>query len=568
MKILGVSHDVLLCSAAVCVDGKVVSAIAEERLDRRKLSRVFPELAIQRCLQEAGLRLEDVDEVAIGWNPAIDLETVPSGFLEARRWRTEHFSQVPGRFMRLLGSTAPETVTMSAPARGAPPVTYVNHYDAHLANGLYLSPFDEAAVCILDGRAERSTSLLAHARGTHIERLAEVVFPHSLGLLYGAITQLLGFKPDSDEWKVMALASFAAGENELTPKLRRMIHVGDDGKFEVDLSFFEWFNFFDRRMYGDRLVTELGPPRRKGDPLTPHHERLAASMQLVFEESVAKLLRVLHAKTGSKRLVCSGGCFMNSVFNGKIPQLTPFEEVFITSCPDDSGTAIGAALHLEALRTGTRPHAHVKHNYWGPQYSDAECLDVARRYKLPSKAVDDPAKSAAQDLVDGRIVGWFQGRMEFGQRALGNRSILLDPRRPDGRDVVNAAIKFREGFRPFAPAVLQERVADWFECDARAEVPFMERVFMFRPEKRRLVPSVVHVDGSGRLQTVDDATSPRYHALIREFEKLTGVPIVLNTSFNLNGEPIVCSPEDAVRTFFTCALDVLYLGNVRVTKGA
>lgn len=567
MNVLGISHDVLICSAALIRDGKVLAAIPEERLDRIKQSRVFPSLAISKCLEIGGVELRDIDEIAVAWNPGIDLETIPGGYLSARRWRTEHLSQVPARFMQLLGTSAAPEITMIGAAKDCPPITYVNHYDAHVGKAFFGSSFKDAAILVLDGRAEKQTSLLALGRGTSVEKLAEVRFPHSLGLFYGTITQWLGFKPDGDEWKVMALASYASSDNAYYSLLKELIRVNDDGGFEMSLDHFEYHNFFDRRMYSDKLVRRLGPPRQKSEPLAKKHEEVAAAMQRVFEETVTAILHRLHARTHLDSLVVSGGCFMNSVYNGKLTQQTPFKSVFIGSAPDDSGTAVGAALWLEAQRTKRRPADAMHHNYWGPAFTDAQCLDVARRFKLPGAgAVEDPAAQAAKDLVDGKIIGWFQGRMEFGQRALGNRSILLDPRRPDGRDVVNAAIKFREGFRPFAPAILKERVSEWFECDARVEVPFMERVLMFRPEKRPLVPSVVHVDGSGRLQTVDDAGNPRYYALIREFEKLTGVPIVLNTSFNLNGEPIVCSPEDAIRTFFTCALDVLYLGNVRIAK--
>jgi carbamoyltransferase len=566
MNILGISHDVLICSAALVRDGRVIAAIPEERLDRVKQSRVFPSLAVQRCLEMGSLALSDVDEIAIAWNPGIDLETIPSGYLGARRWRTEHLTQVPARLMQLLGSRATDEITIRGSAQGCPPVTFINHYDAHVGHAFFGSGFDEAAILVLDGRAERQTGLLAVGRGTRVEKLREISYPHSLGLFYGAITQLLGFKPDGDEWKVMALASYASGENEYCPILRSLLHVHDDGTFEMELDHFEYHNFFDRRMYSDKLVRKLGPARRKGEPLTDRHEKIAAAMQRVFEESTTTILNCLHAQTAIDRLVVSGGCFMNSVYNGKIESLTPFKEVFIGSAPDDSGTAVGAALWLDAARSGKRAMEAVHDNYWGPAYTDAQCLDVVQRYKLSAEVVADPSARAAKDLVDGKILGWFQGRMEFGQRALGNRSILLDPRRKDGKEVVNAAIKFREGFRPFAPAILAERVHEWFDCAAGVRVPFMERVLQFRPEKQALVPAVVHVDGSGRLQSVDARTSPRYHALITAFERLTGVPIVLNTSFNLNGEPIVCAPEDAIRTFFTCALDVLYLGNVRVTK--
>lgn len=567
MKVLGICHDVLICSAALVVDGKVVSAIPEERLDRRKQSRVFPVLAIQRCLAQAGLKLSDVDEIAIAWNPGIELETMPGGFLSSRRWRTEHLSQVPGRMMQLLGTQAKDELSILGAAEGCPTITFINHYDSHIGNAYLLSPWEEAAIVVLDGRAEKQTSLLARGRGVEVEKLAEVRFPHSLGLFYGAITEHLGFKPDSDEWKVMALAAYASSDNEYHEALSSLIQVHEDGTFELALDWFEFHNFFDRRMFSDKFVRRFGKPRQKADPLEARHHQLAAAMQRVFEETVTRILHALHARTGLKRLVASGGCFMNSVYNGKIPQVTPFEELFVTSCPDDSGTAVGAALWLHAKRTGQRDPSPPRHNYWGPEYSDAECLEVAKKYKVPGMTVcEDPSRSAAQDLVDGKILGWFQGPMEFGQRALGNRSILLDPRRPDGRDVVNQAIKFREGFRPFAPAILAEKAHEWFECGPERRVPFMEQVLMFRPEKRALVPAVVHADGSGRLQTVDGDSSPRYAALIRELDRLTGVPIVLNTSFNLNGEPVVCSPEDAIRTFYTCALDVLYLGNVRIAK--
>jgi carbamoyltransferase len=566
MNVLGICHDVLICSAALVRDGEVVAAIAEERLDRVKQSRVFPSLAIQKVLAMGGLKLSDVDEIAVGWNPGIDLETIPGGYLSARRWRTEHLTQVPARFMQLLGTGATDEITVLGAARGCPRITYVNHYDAHVGNTFFASPFEEAAILVLDGRAEKQTCLLARGRGTTVEKLGEVSFPHSLGLFYGTITQMLGFKPDGDEWKVMALASYASGDNEFYPILDSLVRVNDDGTFEMALDHFEYHNFFDRRMYATKLAEKLGPPRAKNEPLSARHERLAAAMQRVFEESVAKILHRLHARTGLKQLVVSGGCFMNSVYNGRIEATTPFTDVYIGGAPDDSGTAVGAALWLDAQRTKRRAPAAIRHNYWGPEFSDAECLEVARKFKLPAQVVADPSAQAAQDLVDGKILGWFQGRMEFGQRALGSRSILLDPRRADGKDVVNAAIKFREAFRPFAPAILAGKVHEWFECAPGAKVPFMERVFPFRPEKRDLVPAVVHVDGSGRLQTVERDLAPRYHDLIAAFEKLTGVPIVLNTSFNLNGEPIVCAPEDAIRTFYTCALEVLYLGNVRIAK--
>lgn len=567
MKILGICHDVYICSAAVVVDGAVVSAIAEERLDRRKQSRVFPSLAVDRCLAEAGLAMRDLDEIAVAWNPAIEMETTHAGYLTGRRSRVEHMVQVPSQLFRHLGTAAAGPMTLSNSFVDCPPITFVDHYDSHIGGSFHLSPFEDSAILVMDGRGENQTCLLAQGRGVDVEPLAQVRFPHSLGLLYGAVTQFLGFRPDSDEWKVMALAAYADADNELTDQLRRIVHLHDDGTFELSLEYFEFYNQVDRRMFSDRFVGTFGQPRARGAPVSDGHTKLAAAAQQVFEELVAGLLNRLHRLTGSPRVSVAGGCFMNSVFNGKLTRVTPFEEVFIGSCPDDSGTSVGAALYLHGLRTKERHVSDLTHNYWGPAYGDDELARLAAGFGLPNRTVeDDPAATAARDLADGQIVGWFQGGMEFGQRALGNRSILLDPRRADGKDVVNSAVKFREPFRPFAPAVMAERVADYFECEPGTRVPFMEKVVPFRSERRAEVPAVVHADGTGRLQTVDHGSSPRFSALLGHFEHETGVPLVLNTSFNLNGEPIVCSPVDAVRTFYTCGLDVLYLGNVRITK--
>ena len=568
MKILGICHDVLICSAAVVVDGEVVSGIAEERLDRKKQSRGFPVLAIERCLAESGLTIDDIDEVAVAWNPSIDIETIPAGWLDARRHRGEHVLQVPARLMRHAGAWASHELTITGAYENAPPITFVDHYASHVGNTYFMSPFDEAAIAVLDGRGEKHTSLLGRASGVELTTLQEVRYPHSLGLFYGAITEFLGFEPDSDEWKVMALASYADAENEYLPPLSELVRVDPSGTFELALEYFEFYNQFDRRMFSDRFVDTFGKPRNRGEEIRPEHEKLAAAAQHVFEQSTAQILGSLHDQTGSARVALSGGCFMNSVFNGKVHELTPFSESYVSSCPDDSGTAVGAAMYLHAVRTGAKTKTPPTHNYWGPSYSDDECLATVERYRLPdAERVAEPAACAARDLADGKIVGWYQGAMEFGQRALGNRSILLDPRREDGKAVINAAVKYRESFRPFAPAILTERAPEWFDCPDGASVPYMERVYRFRPDKARLVPAVVHVDGTGRLQTVDaDTPASRFRSLIEHFEQLTGVPIVLNTSFNLNGEPIVASIEDAIRTFYTCALDVLYLGDVRIAK--
>ncbi len=567
MRILGLCHDVFICSACIIADGQIVCAIPEERLDRVKQSRHFPVAAVNRCLEQAGLTIAQIDEIAVAWNPAIELETIPDGYLDARRWRVEHMTQVPGQFMQIAAAKAASKFTVSDLWNGSPPITYIDHYLAHVGNAFFLSPYDSAAILILDGRGERQTGLLAAGRGTEIEILDEVDFPHSIGLFYSAVTQFLGFRPDRDEWKVMALSCYADWDNPYYTELSKIVEVDERGRFSLDLHFFEFYNFWDRRMYSDKLLGILGRPRTRNEEISERHQQIAAALQKVFEEKVAEILGHLHRRTGLETVVLSGGCFMNSAFNGKISSLTPFKNSFISSCPDDSGTSVGAAALLYAQRTGKRIHQDSLHNYWGIEFSDQECESTVRRYKLPkAEVLSDPAEAASMDLIQGKLVGWFQGKAEFGQRALGNRSILADPRRAEMKDIINASVKFRESFRPFAPAILAEDVSDYFECEAGFKVAFMERVLRFRSNKTELVPAVVHCDGTGRVQTVEQESSPKFYALLRHFKEKTGIPIVLNTSFNLNGQPIVNSPDDAIRTFYSCGLDVLYLGNVRISK--
>jgi len=569
MKILGIAHDVHICSAALIEDGRVVVAIPEERLDRVKMSKVFPFRSIHRCLKEANCSLDDIDEIAIAWNPSRDLETIPSGYLSSRRWRTEHLSQVPAQLMKIFEGEAAESMSMHQYFLGAPNLTFVDHYNAHLGNAIGLSGYENCAAIVMDGRGEQHTALFVHVRNKNIKVIQEVKFPHSIGLMYGAFTQFLGFKPDSDEWKVMALSAYAKGDNKFIPLMRKLIRTneGAECSFKIELNAFNFFNYSSKDMYSDELVLIFGPPRRKNEALTNRHYQIASAMQIVFEEVMVKMLNGLQLLTGEKKIAVSGGSFMNSVFNGKIVKLTNFEEVFIGSCPDDSGTSVGAALWQYRQTENMVRNESVTHNYWGSEYSDSMCFEIAKKHKLPLLTiVEDPSKHAAQDMAKGKLVGWFQGRSEFGQRALGNRSILADPRKKENQILVNKAVKFRESFRPFAPAILSENVADYFECDKDEKVYFMEKVYQFKKGQGEKVPAVAHDDNTGRVQTVERKTNPRFYNLIHSFKEITGIPIVLNTSFNLNGEPNVDSPEDAIRTFYSCGLDVLYLGNVRISK--
>lgn len=568
MKILGISHDLYITSACLLEDGRIVAACAEERLDRIKLSTAFPVRAIAYCLKEVGCELADIDAVAVGWNPGVHVNQLNARFSARSRWRGEHLTSVPNYLLSIQGDDRVTAVQQQLQTSTTEIKTiYVDHHKAHAAH-YFLSPFDDAAIMTCDGRGEHDTVTLNVAHGNSFEEIQRETFPQSIGMLYGAITQFLGFQRDSDEWKVMALASYCAdkSDNPYMDRMRELIRLLPEGRFELDLTYFSFFLHDVKHWYSEKLVRSFGPPRGKDDPIEERHKQISHALQAVAEESMAHILLGLCEKTGERNLVACGGSFMNSVFNGRIVELTPFEKVFISSCPDDSGVAIGAALYVYHQVMGHEHREVMVHNYYGPEYDDQEIERTLEAYKISYVRKDDIEAYTAKRLSEGAIVGWMQGRMEFGQRALGNRSILADPRDAEMKDRVNRAVKYRESFRPFAPAILEESVDDFFEVKGERVVRFMERVYPIKPEMRQQIPAVAHVDGTGRLQTVEEETNPRFHRLISEFREITGVPVLFNTSFNLNGEPIVCNPTDALRTFYSCGLDVLVMGNYVVEK--
>ena len=567
MRIVGLLSQFWISSAVLFKDGKVVAGAAEERFNRQKVSRDFPHNAIRYCLKEAGSTIEDVDYIAVGWNPAIHISNYNRRFSDIFRWHAEFLYNIPNNIFRHRADKRMGHVEqIFTHPKGTTKIIYVTHHLAHAANGFYPSPFKEAAILTVDGRGEDATAFFGVGKNNKITELQTIAFPQSLGLLYSSVTQFLGFEPHVDEWKVMALASYATRNNAYYKKLKKIIKLKADGTFEFDLAYFEYYLHDKPALWGGRLRELFGEPRVADDPLLKRHYEIAAALQQITEETLVHMLVWLHKKTKQKNLVVSGGVFMNSVFNGKIQDLTPFKNVFISSCPDDSGIALGAAAYVHHDVLGLPRMQPLEHNYWGPEYDEGEIAETLEKYKLRATRAADIEKKAAQLLAEGKIIGWFQGRMEFGQRALGNRSILADPRNPKMKDLVNRVIKYREAFRPFAPSILEERVDEYFECARDASVPFMERVFQIKKSKQKEIPAVVHIDGSGRLQTVSKKTNPRYYKLIQEFEKLTGVPVVLNTSFNLKGEPIVMTPTDAIRTFHTSGLDALIMGNYCLVK--
>lgn len=585
MNILGINAYHADVSAVLLRDGELVAAVEEERFRRIKHVAGFPREAIRACLDMAGLTSRDIHHVGVSRNPRAHLLRKALFALRKRpgaalvRDRAANYRQV---------GSIPATLRAALdlkPGETGPHVHWVEHHPAHLASAFFVSPFEEAAVCSIDGFGDFVSTSWGVGRGARIDIRHRTYFPHSLGVLYLAITQYLGFTKFGDEFKVMGLAPY--GHPEFVKPMRQLVRLLPGGRFELDLSYFQhwsgdaamtWDDGEPRlgRVFSDRLEALLGPARKSEEPVTPRDEAIAASLQVVFEEAAFHVLNGVHAATKQRRLCLAGGCAMNSVANGKIRERTPFTDVFIQPASGDNGTALGAACWVQHQVLGQPRRFVMTHGYWGPAFADADMKRAlaAREADLRSAGCDEVrtfehrdalCRWTADRIADGLVVGWFQGRMEWGARALGNRSILADPRRPDMREIINTKIKFREKFRPFAPSVLEEAHTDYF-VGAVAD-PFMMQVYPVRADKHGVIPAVTHVDGSGRLQTVHRDANPVYWSLIEAFGRRTGVPIVLNTSFNEN-EPIVLRPEEALDCFLRTRMDVLVLGNYAVAKSS
>ncbi len=579
MNIIGLNAFHGDSSACLFVNGQMIAAVEEERFRRVKHWAGFPSESIRFCLQSSKMSLSDIDAIAINTDP------------KAARWKKIAYALSGQASLSLIREkllVREKRKSIEEHLLDAFPdqvfkgnVDYVEHHMAHLASAYNVSPFDNASIISVDGFGDFSSAAWAYGDKGDIDVQKRIYFPHSLGIFYQALTQYLGFPHYGDEYKVMGLAPY--GEPVYREQMDQIVSASDDGGFELNLDFFqhhknpigyEWDGGAPKvsRLYTDELARLLGPVRTHDQPLEQHHRNLARSIQDAYERVFFTNLNYLHSQHKCNNLAIAGGCGMNSVANGKVHLRTPFKNVYIQSAAGDAGGAIGAAVEAGKRRSGSEKFV-MSHSFWGPSYDDTELDQLVNdsqsqlnaencgiQRHLPLAKLIDKVSDA---IIEGKVVGWFQGAMEWGPRALGNRSILGDPRRSDMKDILNLKIKRRESFRPFAPSVLQEHVKDWFESDA--PVPFMMKVFQVLEYQRSKIPAITHVDGSGRLQTVTDKTNYRYYKLIESFYNKTGVPMLLNTSFNEN-EPVVCKPEEALACFLRTHMDVLVLGSHLITR--
>jgi carbamoyltransferase len=566
-------------SACLVRDGQLIAAVEEERFNRIKHWAGLPVEAVRYCLNEARLEFGDIDVIAVNTDPRANLWRKLS---YAMRYRP-NFSLLKDRIRsrRYRQSLADSLARKFGGERFHGKVHQVEHHVAHLASGFLTSPFEKAALVSVDGFGDFASTAWGTGSGTEIDVTGRVHYPHSLGIFYETLTHFLGFKRYGDEYKVMGLAPY--GTDRFRPEMERLVSLETGGGFKLGLNYFrhhrgqvlmQWENRepVAGDYYSKDFVDLLGSPRGADEKLSQRHKDIANSAQAMYERALFHVLSNLHSQCATEELVLTGGCAFNSVANGKIYAETPFKKLYVQAAAGDAGGALGAALHAWSVGLGMPRHFVMAHAYWGPEFSNEHIARVVRERRgglsgrmyfwehLPHTEL---LKRVASLLASGRIVGWFQGRMEWGPRALGNRSILGDPRRIEMRDTLNAKIKRRESFRPFAPTVLREFVSEWFETDD--DVPFMMKVFKVREHKQQSIPAVTHVDGSSRLQTLEESQNPRLYGLIKEFESITGVPMLLNTSFNEN-EPIVHTPDEAIDCFLRTRMDALVMSNHLIVR--
>lgn len=552
------SHD---SSACLITNGKLVSFVQEERLTRQKQTGALPMASLRWTLENANLSMEDIDHAVWPRKEVLYPLHVIRETLRRRR-SFGGLKYIAGIDHKYWASKVRRTRMISANIVKKR-LEKLDHHFCHAGAAFLISPFDEAAILTMDAHGEWTATMLAAGRGNRIVPLERIGAPNSIGNLWATMTEFLGFNGGSDEWKVMGLAAYGDAD-EFLPVFKRLIRLNQDGLYDIDGSHLG----YRPAMLHFRCTRELeklfGKRRSKNEPMEARHACIAAALQQVTNLLYLHLAETLRKRTKMKNLCIAGGVALNSVANGCLEVSGIFENLYIPPVAADDGITVGAAFYFYNSVLGKPRVFTMEHAYWGPEFSNEEIEALLKLSKVKYRRVKNPSQVAAELIANGNIVGWFQGAMEGGPRALGNRSILADPRDPCMKDKINKYVKYREEFRPFAPSILEERVGEFFEHNGVD--PFMVKVFMLKNEKRAVIPAVTHVDGSGRIQTVSNKTNPRFWDLIHHFESLTGVPVVLNTSFNISGEPIVCTPVDSLRTFYTSGIDYLVLGDYLASK--
>lgn len=568
MVILGLNYYYHDSTACIVVDGKLIAAIEEERLNRDKHTKSFPARAIDRCLKMAGLTYQDVDHIAISIKPSHHIvKKISYWTFHTRSIKTAKAfvrNEIGHVFMKQRGFWSWYKNHWASIKKG-PKVHFIPHHNCHATASFFVSPYNEAALLSIDGSGEWATTWLGYGNGNKIKVLGETYIPHSLGAFYVAATQFCGFKPYYDEGKTMGLAPFG-NPNVYKEEIGKMVRVDKNGKLHFDLSYFDVPGNLSLESFSAKFYEKFGEARKPGEEFTQRHMDIAAAFQRILEDRVLEICDILYEKTKAEYLVISGGVSLNSVMNGRIVRESKFKDVYVMPAAGDNGTALGAAYYLyNGILKQPRNFVHLD-PYVGTFYTNQEIEKVLKGAKLQYEYVEDITEKAASLLEKGQIIGWFQGKMEIGPRALGSRSILANPAFPHMKDKINAEVKFREAYRPFAPSAIVEAKNDFF--DITVEAPFMLKVCNVLKEKQSVIPAVTHVDGSARLQTVNRQSHPEYYDLIKKFGEKTGIPVILNTSFNIQGEPLVESPNDAIRCFFSTGLDALLIGNYFLTKNS
>ncbi len=568
MKILGLNAGEFNTSASILIKGEITAAVQEERFTRNKFTKEFPYNSIRYCLAEEKLKISDLDAISFGWNPSAHMNSYNEQFSRTRILRENNLYSMSDNLFNLSNRNVGDfTLVKHGNTKSMPEIFHVQHHLCHASTAFFLSNFDEAAILTADFKGETQCTTWSYGKGNNIKTIDFQNIPDSLGIIYATFTQLLGYKADSDEWKVMAMSAHNVDCKNYIKKIRSTYTLLNNGKLKLNKSFYGFFTKENKNLYTKKLLNLLNVKKvfYKNNPLEKDI-LIAKALQFCAEEIAIHFLKHLYNLTKCKNLVLGGGFFMNSVFNGKISEKTNFKNVYISYAPTDTGNSIGSSLFTY--------HCIKKHKrkfisntaLLGPKYSNNYIESILTKRKIKFKKIVNHSKVIAKECFNGGVVAYFRNRLEFGDRSLGCRSIIADPRFEKTKDLINSSIKYREKYRPFAPSVIEEKADKFFSVKKGYKCKYMEKVIKVKPEFRNKLSAVTHYDGTGRLQTVSKKENIDFYNILSEFEKLSGFPILLNTSFNMNGEPVVNNPEDALKTFFNCKLKTMVIGNYLIKK--